>query len=107
MGYKERERYINAKNYNLIFDRSGNVAASIFLDGVVIGVWDKEEKPVPTIKFHLFQSIDEDLLDELYSKIQRIGEFYFDEKVLIKECKSMIPLTERTAGGFMTPLKNC
>jgi hypothetical protein len=107
MGYKERERYINAKNYNLIFDRSGNVAASIFLDGVVIGVWDKEEKPEPTIKFHLFQSIEGDLLDELYSKIQRIGEFYFDEKVLIKECKSMIPLTERTAGGFMTPLKNC
>jgi hypothetical protein len=106
MGYKERERYINLKNYNKIFDRSGNVTSTILLDGVVIGVWDTEEKPDLAIKYHLFQTIDKDLIDELHSKARDIGHFYFDKKVQVIECDSMVPLTERTAGGFMTPLKN-
>ncbi|MFX1306945.1 MAG: DNA glycosylase AlkZ-like family protein [Promethearchaeota archaeon] len=107
MGYKERERYIDIHNHNKIFDRSGNIAATIILDGIVIGVWDTEKKPKPTLKFHLFNPIEKDILDELYSKANKIGEFYFDKKIEIKECPSMIPLTERTAGGFMSPLKNC
>lgn len=107
MGYKERDRYIDINNYNKIFDRSGNVTSTILVDGIVIGVWDVEEKPEKVIKFHLFQSIEKHLYNELNFKAQRIGQFYFDEEVPIKECKSMIPLTERTAGGFMTPLKNC
>ncbi len=107
MGYKDRERYIDRKNFNKIFDRSGNIAASIFLDGRAIGVWDTEENPEPVVKFHLFQSIENDLLNDLYSQMEEIGHFFFDEKVDIKECESMTPLTKRTAGGFMTPLKDC
>ena len=107
MGYKERERYIDANNYNKVFDRSGNITSSILIDGIVIGVWGAEVKPEKIVKFHIFHSIEKDLYSELYSKAQRIGQFYFDEKVVIKECKSIIPLNERTAGGFMTPLKNC
>ncbi len=107
MGYKNRDRYIDPKNYNKIFDRSGNITATIFLDGIAIGVWDTEEKPKPLVKFHLFQSIENDLHNVLYSQMKEIGQFFFDEKVDIKECESMTPLTKRTAGGFMTPLKNC
>jgi hypothetical protein len=107
MGYKEREKYINSKNYNMIFDRSGNVTSTIFLDGIAIGVWDVEEKPKCMIKYHLFHSIEKDIMDELHYEAKKIGEFYFEEDVDIVECESMTPLTERTAGGFMTPLKNC
>lgn len=107
MGYKERERYINSKNYNEMFDRSGNATSAIFLDGEAVGVWDIEDKPEPTIKYYLFHSIEKDLINELHSKAKKIGKFYFDEEVQIKECESIIPLTERNAGGFMTPLKNC
>ncbi len=107
MGYKERERYIDSKNYNKIFDRSGNITSTIFLDGAAIGVWDIEEKPETTVKYHLFHSIENDLRDELYSKAEKIGYFIFDNNVDVIECDSMIPLTERTAGGFMSPLKNC
>ncbi|MFW9968889.1 MAG: winged helix DNA-binding domain-containing protein [Candidatus Odinarchaeota archaeon] len=106
MGYNYRDRYINPNNYNKIFDRSGNIAATIFIDGVAVGVWDIEEKPEPTLKYHLFYPIEKSLLEELYSKAEKIGKFIFDEKVHILECDSMIPLTERTAGGFMSPLKN-
>jgi len=105
MGYKNRDRYINANNYNKIFDRSGNITATIFLDGIAVGVWDTEKKPESIIKFHLFHSIEKNLLDELYSKAKKIGKFLFDENVQIIECDSMIPLTERTAGGFISPLK--
>jgi hypothetical protein len=107
MGYKDRDRYIDINNYNKIFDRSGNITSTIFLDGIAIGVWDTEEKPKPVIKFHLFKSIEKDIRNELYNKAREIGQFYFDKETQIKECKSIIPLTERTAGGFMSPLKNC
>ncbi|MFX1411026.1 MAG: winged helix DNA-binding domain-containing protein [Promethearchaeota archaeon] len=105
MGYKERERYVDSSNYNRVFDRSGNATATILLDGKIIGVWDVEEKPEPLVKFFLFNSIEDYLKNELYDKAQRIGTFYLNKSVRIKECKSMTPLTERTAGGFMTPLK--
>ncbi|MFX1600315.1 MAG: DNA glycosylase AlkZ-like family protein, partial [Promethearchaeota archaeon] len=107
MGYKDRDRYIDINNYNKIFDRSGNITSTIFLDGVVIGVWDTEETPKPMIKFHLFHPIGNELLNAIYFKAKKIGRFFFEENIDIKECESMIPLTERSAGGFMTPLKNC
>ena len=107
MGYKERERYIDSSNYNRVFDRSGNATATILIDGKIIGVWDIEENPEPLVKFYIFNSIEINLKNELYDKAQKIGTFYLDKNVQIKECNSMTPLTERTAGGFMTPLKNC
>ncbi|MFX1308604.1 MAG: winged helix DNA-binding domain-containing protein [Promethearchaeota archaeon] len=107
MGYKDRDRYIDINNYNKIFDRSGNITSTIFLDGIAIGVWDTEETPKPMIKFHLFHPIENELLNAIYYKAKKIGQFFFEENVDIKECESMIPLTERSAGGFITPLKNC
>lgn len=106
MGYKERERYINSDNYNKVFDRSGNITATILLDGCIIGVWDTEQKPEKLVKLHLFYPIEEDLRKKIYSKAQELGKFIFESKVQIKEIESMTPLTNRTAGGFMTPLKN-
>lgn len=106
MGYKDRERYINAQNYNNLFDRSGNITSTIFLNGKAIGVWDTEEEPEPLIKFYLFHSLENDLIDELYSETKKVGQFFFDTNINIRKCEKMIPLTERRAGGFMTPLKN-
>ena len=106
MGYKDRERYINAQNYNNLFDRSGNITSTIFLDGKAIGVWDIEEKSENLVKFYLFHSLENDLIDELYSEAKKVGKFFFDTNFNIRKCEKMIPLTERRAGGFMTPLKN-
>ncbi|MFX0043037.1 MAG: winged helix DNA-binding domain-containing protein [Candidatus Hodarchaeota archaeon] len=107
MGYKDRQRYIDSSNKNKVFDRSGNATATILINGKIIGVWDIEEKPEPLLKFYLFTSIEDNLKNELHDKAQRIGKFYLDTNVQIKECTSMTPLTERKAGGFMSPLKNC
>lgn len=107
MGYKDRERYIKPDNYTHVFDRSGNITSTILLNGIVIGVWDKEEKPKPIIKLYLFQPVKNTLEKVLFSKAKELGAFYYDREVEILECSSMIPLTERNAGGFMSPLKNC
>ncbi|MFX1297417.1 MAG: DNA glycosylase AlkZ-like family protein, partial [Promethearchaeota archaeon] len=107
MGYKDRERYIEINNYEYVFDRSGNITSTILLDGRIIGVWDVAEKPDPIVKMLFFSKIDEKVLDKAYKEAYRIGEFIMEKEVQIKECKQMISLTKRSAGGFMTPLKDC
>jgi hypothetical protein len=106
MGYKERDRYIDKNKSKYVFDKSGNITSAILLNGVIIGIWDTDNKDKPLTKFHLFQPLEQELKELLFSKAEKVGKFFFDEDVEITECKSMLPLTERNAGGFMTPLKN-
>ncbi len=105
MGYKERERYIDPGDYDNVFDRSGNATPTILLEGRVIGVWDFTEKAESIVKIYLFKKVGKALLKRIYSEASRIGEFMANKEVKIKECNSMVPLTQRTAGGFMSPLK--
>jgi hypothetical protein len=102
MGYKDRERYLDLEYYNMIFDRSGNATSSILLDGQIIGVWDFIGSYV---KIFLFNEVKASVLKEIHMKAKNIGTFISGGEVKIKQCKSMVPLTERTAGGFMSPLK--
>lgn len=107
MGYKERERYLDYDNYDLVFDRSGNATATILLNGRIIGVWDFEDAGEPLVKLFLFKKIKRDILKMLHSKARDIGRFIADRDVKVKECESMVPLPKRTAGSFMSPLKGC
>jgi hypothetical protein len=106
MGYKDRERYLSQEHYDMVFDRSGNATSSILLNGQVIGVWDFAEGKNPLIKLLLFEEgTEKSALKELYSNTQKIGKFMTNKDFKIKESDSMIPLTKRTAGAFMSPLK--
>jgi len=107
MGYKERERYLHHRHYDKVFDRSGNATSTILLDGRVVGVWDFMEDMEPLVKIFLFEEVKGSVLREIYLKAQKIGKFIADKEVQIKECDSMVPLTRRTAGGVMSPLKGC
>jgi hypothetical protein len=107
MGYKERERFLSPQHRDKVFDRSGNATSPILLDGKVVGVWDFTADKKPSVKILLFEQVENSILTEIYSKAQKIGRFIADKEVTVKECDSMIPLTRRTAGGFMSPLKNC
>jgi len=106
MGYKDRERYLNPEYYNNVFDRSGNATSTILLNGKVIGVWDIAEKPEPLIKLFLFEEVERRVLKKVYLEGQKIGKFIADGDVQIKKRNSMVPLTRRTAGGVMSPLKD-
>jgi len=103
MGFKDRERYLDSAYYNYVFDRSGNAAATILLDGEVIGVWDFE---APVLKVFLFDAAEADVLKEIHAKARGMGTFISGKEVKVKECSSMIPLTQRTAGGVMSPLRD-
>jgi len=103
MGYKDRDRYLNREHYSFVFDRSGNATSTILLNGQVIGVWDFEE---PLVKIFLFNTVETKTLKEIHAKAKSIGVFISGKEVKLKECRSMTPLTQRTAGAVMTPLKN-
>lgn len=107
MGYKDRERYLSPKYYDYVFDRSGNATSTILVDGKVIGVWDFAEKREPLIKLFLFEGVDGSMLKDIHFVAKKIGEFIVNREVQTKECDCMIPLTQRTAGSVMSPLRDC
>ncbi len=103
MGYKERERYLG--DHVQVFDRSGNVTSTILVCGKIVGVWDFQDDDEPLVKLFFLEKISQHALDKVYTSAQRLGRFIADHKVGIKECDAMLPLTERPAGSFMSPLK--
>jgi hypothetical protein len=104
MGYKERERYLDSQYYSLVFDRSGNATSTIFVDGRAAGVWDFREKPKPTVKLFLFQDLEKKVLRVVAARAKAVGRFIADKPVAIEMCDQMVPLPQRNAGGFMSPL---
>lgn len=106
MGYKNRERYIDYNFYEYIFDRSGNGTTTILLDGQVVGIWDIIEKPKPQVKLYMLKEIDSHL-NEIKRELKKLGKFIIGKDVPIQICNKMAPLTKRTMGGFMSPLKDC
>ena len=107
MGYKERARYIDQENYSMVFDRSGNATSTILIGGKVAGVWDFEEGETPVVKLLLFGEVDPDMMERIRAEAYSVGQFISDQEVDLKLCRSMKPLTRRTAGGMMSPLKDC
>jgi hypothetical protein len=107
MGYKERKRYLDEGYYDKVFDRSGNASSTILVGGKVLGVWDFEGGEDPVVKLFLFGPIGQDALDKVYAQAQRLGRFMAGREVQVRECDAMVPLTERTAGSFMSPLRGC
>jgi hypothetical protein len=103
MGYKNRARYLDSSHYNQIFDRSGNATSTVLVDGQVVGVWDLDET---VVKIFIFEELGEAVVEEIHSKAADAGTFLTERKVRIKRYDSMTPLTRKTAGAFMSPLKD-
>jgi len=107
MGFKDRQRFLDDAHSAWIYDRTGNATNAILADGRIHGVWDWVDQKEPEIKFHLFENTGTDTKKIITSKAIQMGHFIFDKEPQIKECGSMIPLSQRTMGGFMSPLKDC
>jgi hypothetical protein len=102
MGYKDRFRYLDQRNYDYVFDRSGNATNTVLINGRIVGVWDFIE---PFVKIFLFEDIKSVISSEIFFKAKGIGEFISGKDVTVEKCDSMRFLRHRTAGGFMSPLK--
>ncbi len=107
MGYKERMRYLIPELHTKVFDRSGNATSTILKNGRIVGVWDFDEEKEPMVKILLFEKASSDISKEISSEAKKIGNFISGREVRVKRCRSMVPLAERTLGGFMSPLKGC
>lgn len=106
MGYKDRVRYLSQKHQEYVFDRGGNATTTILVDGRIVGVWDYIEDVKPLVKLFLLEGVERTVLSEIHLEARKIGRFIAEQEVQTKECDSMLPLTRRTAGGFMSPLKD-
>ncbi|TFG03718.1 MAG: hypothetical protein EU542_01335 [Promethearchaeota archaeon] len=106
MGYKNRERYVDIKRYDYIFDRSGNATQVILQDGFVIGIWDVILKPEPICKLYFFEDVDDNILKIITLKAKKLAAFITGKELQIHICNSMVPLTKKNMGSFMSPLKN-
>ena len=104
MGYKSRERYLHPKHNKMVFDRSGNATSTVLMDGRVVGIWDLEER---WVKIFYFKDVGKNTHKKVRSKALDMGRFITGGPVEVKVCDSMVPLPQRTAGSFMTPLKDC
>ena len=104
MGYKHRERYRHPKHDKMIFDRSGNATSTILVDGRIAGIWDLEETMA---KVFYLTDVEKDVHRKIRARVADVGKFIAGKPVQVKVCHSMVPLTQRTAGSFMSPLKDC
>lgn len=105
MGYKDRARYLDTDRYHYVFDRSGNGTPTILLNGKIIGIWDASDSKNSVIKIFLFKmDMDPKTISQIAQQAEKMGRFLTEKDVQIRICDTMIPLHERTAGGFMTPL---
>jgi hypothetical protein len=106
MGYQLRRRYLDPRHTKYVFDRSGNATSTILLDGKIIGVWDFEHDNLPCMKLYLFEKMPSDLREKVGAHAACTGAFIAGDDADIRFCASMVPLPQRTAGGFMRPLKD-
>lgn len=107
MGYKERDRYVKQEWYNHIFDRSGNATTTVLVNGQVKGIWDFISSKKPEIKFFMLEKLDDEVMVNVRENLLATGQFIFEEKVELTECKAMDPLKSRVPGEVQTPLKYC
>lgn len=105
MGYKERNRYLNPTWTPYVFDRSGNATSTITVSGQIVGVWDFEDGNPPVVKLFLFEKVSKDVLKDIRAKAKEVGRFIAEAEVELRECTKMVSLLERTAGGYLSPLK--
>jgi hypothetical protein len=105
MGYKERGRLLEPEYAPFVIDRTGNTTSVILVDGRVKGVWDYKVMKDPEIKFHWFEKPAAVVRKQAEELARDRGRFLSDREVDVRTCARMRPLAERTAGGFMSPLK--
>jgi hypothetical protein len=102
MGYKERDRYLEPRRRDLVFDRGGNATSTILDDGVIVGVWDVTDQPEPTVRILLFDP-GQRRRDQILERASAAGTFWFGRRAPVAEYVDMVPLTKRS-GWVRTPL---
>lgn len=102
MGYRDRDRHLDPRHRDLVFDRGGNATSTVLVDGVMAGVWDVTDTPIPHVRVLLFDA-DNGASTSLLERAGRVGRFWFETSVPVVEYEAMVPLTVRS-GVMRSPL---
>ncbi len=105
MGYRERGRWLDEARTAWVFDRAGNATNAILVEGRAAGVWDVVSTGEPGVKLFLFEATPGRVLDAIQAEAQRLGRFVLERDASVRQVREMAPLTQRNAGGFMSPLR--
>lgn len=105
-GYRDRERCVDPSHRPFIVDRGGNSTSVILIGGRVAGVWDSVATPSPELRLFFFGSPHTATRARVLAAASETAEFLTGEPVPVMEVDVMTPLTQRTAGSFLSPLKD-
>jgi hypothetical protein len=105
MGFTDRSRYLDDMLRPYVFDRAGNSTNVVLVDGRIAGVWDVASEPAPRVLVRMLVSIDPMWVALIEERAAALGEFWFDQASEVAFVGEMTPLTERTAGSIMKPLR--
>lgn len=105
MGYRHRERYLRQEDTAKVFDRAGNATSVLLLAGRIAGVWDEDPKQ-GLMLYHLFREAPSADEEHIRQCLQELGEFLFNGPAIVRRCEQMMPLTERSMGSMMSPLRD-
>jgi hypothetical protein len=105
MGYRVRTRMLDPVHDDQVIDPSGNVVQTVLVDGRIVGVWDLVEGKEPALLVHLLEGATKGVRRTIWARARTLGRFVTGSDVAVHECGEMTPLSERTRGSFMRPLR--
>ena len=103
-GYRDRERLVPVARQEYVWDGGGNAAATIVLDGRIVGVWQATEEPRPMVRYHLFEQIGSDAEHAAVNRLAEAGRLYFDHEVEVTEVDTMSSLRSGRGRSAAHPL---
>ncbi len=105
-GYRDRQRCVDPPHLPFVVDRGGNSTSVILIGGRVAGVWDSVATPSPELRLFFFGSPHVATRARVLAAASETAEFLTGEPAPVMEVDVMTPLTQRTAGSFLSPLKD-
>jgi len=104
-GYARKDRFVDDAVRPYIYDKAGNAAASVFVDGQAVGVWDTTGAQEPGMLLFLPVELPLDVRDRIHAAVSELGCSIYGEAAPVSESPTMQPLADRTLGSVAHPLR--
>lgn len=102
--YRDRERFIAPHHRRFVIDSGGNATSVILLGGRAAGVWDLIAGRPPEMRLCFFGSVGAPTRRRVHKIAADVAAFLTGDTAVVSEVDRMIPLTDRSAGRFLSPL---
>lgn len=103
-GYRDRERFVAPRHRHFVIDSGGNATSVILVDGRAAGVWDLIAGHPPEMRLCYFGSVAARTRRLVHALATDVAMFLTGGTAIVSEVDRMIPLTDRSAGRFLSPL---